>query len=1268
MISLTEDEMFLAIFNYLDHVFVKINPKKTLFIAIDGVAPRAKMNQQRSRRFRSAQDAQAERQRAIAAGEQVKEDPFDSNCITPGTSFMVRLQEQLKFFISKKITEDSRWREIRVILSGHEVPGEGEHKIMEFIRYSKSLPDYDHNTRHCLYGLDADLIMLGLLAHEPHFALLREEVVFSKRKVANAVELKKFFLLHLSLFREYLEEDFKSLKKDLKFEYDVERIIDDFIILAYFIGNDFLPNLPGLHINEGAMSLMFKVYKEILITLSGYINENGQINFERLQVFVDRLSMFEKEKFVETLEGGNEVPAMTAQEKKANDGVLLISKSQRRIFKAIKKFVLYSEFGDNFTISSSISLGDKVFLQNIAAKLKLSHNIDDDLKPSDPIVVQWEDEEAYEDDEELPNRAAILRLWDEAKIVETIDGVVKKSQKSIDTEFDQWKNEYYKSKFKNNSPEFVEKIAYDYVEGLNWVANYYYNGVPSWGWFYPYHYSPKISDLKNLAKMKFKLDKGKPFLPFEQLMGVLPSASSKLVPAAYRDLMVDNESSIIDFYPQQFLLDKNGKKQAWEAIVLIPFIDEKRLIKALDSCEKLLSDEERQRNKHGVAIEFTVDEKSTARYPSTIPKYIPDINVCKSVMKPLSIPELPLSKIVRGILPGCKFGKSTVTGFPSLSTINHTSEVKNVEVKVFEYPSKAPSIYLTLENKFRGNSTEEIAEKLLKKHVYVGWPYFHEAIIDVVLDNTNQYSKEKKNITKSGHNDKRTFDKNASEIKSRYESQFAVNVKKVDVIAYVRLFIGMKLKDDGSTVKLWTPKSLRTPVAVQTIVDNSDFVDKRFIQTSPEKVADAFPIGASVFCLANTFYGHRCTVSAVDGDKVDVVLEKSPITSILPELEKVPDFVRQLEEKKDWITVPALARLLDCSIGAVSTLTSSFRVVCESTDQFWQIGLGVKFERKNLCAIEYAKKDPATNNWLYSSTTHKILAEYKKQFPEIFSAIGKNNKGDFFKDTSFYKPNVATESMNKVANFVKDLGLSQVTLVNATVSTLDRDSVLEIQKYVDNIYEKTVISTSKKTIRYKGVSRGCLLDPATCAIRLQDQKFSIGDRVITVADFGVVPMNLRGTVVGVDEMFIEVLFDRLIPSGNTLGGKCDIMRGLIVNKNILLNLSYKQPPINIKGIKTEEASSAQLISSNDKNQNYRKSDSKKSNKKENKGINPDKPSLYKSFQSEESGVKGASGSKNSKPTTSKFVPAIPPTDPAWKKSIPQSVKKSSKTSSPKHKK
>ena len=82
---MTEEKMFIAIFNYIEHLFGKIKPKQLFFMAIDGVAPRAKMNQQRARRFRTALDAEKAKEKALKDGvEMPKEDAFDSNCITPG--------------------------------------------------------------------------------------------------------------------------------------------------------------------------------------------------------------------------------------------------------------------------------------------------------------------------------------------------------------------------------------------------------------------------------------------------------------------------------------------------------------------------------------------------------------------------------------------------------------------------------------------------------------------------------------------------------------------------------------------------------------------------------------------------------------------------------------------------------------------------------------------------------------------------------------------------------------------------------------------------------------------------------------------------------------------------------------------------------------------------------------------------------------------------------------------------------------------------------
>ncbi len=172
---------------------------------------------------------------------------------------------------------------------------------MEYLRLAKSRENYDPNIRHCLYGLDADLIMLGLLSHEPHFALLREEVTFGRTKKKTSAtsnpETQKFYLMHLSLMREYLDKEFMDLKGTLPFAYDLERLIDDFILMAFFVGNDFLPNLPGLHINEGALVTMFDVYKRIMPTQDGYLNEFGVMNLRRCQAYLGALGDIEKQTF-----------------------------------------------------------------------------------------------------------------------------------------------------------------------------------------------------------------------------------------------------------------------------------------------------------------------------------------------------------------------------------------------------------------------------------------------------------------------------------------------------------------------------------------------------------------------------------------------------------------------------------------------------------------------------------------------------------------------------------------------------------------------------------------------------------------------------------------------------------------------------------------------------------------------------------------------------------------------------------------------------------
>jgi 5'-3' exonuclease len=282
-----EEFMIKEIINYIKKIYNFSLPSDLFYIAIDGVAPRAKCSQQRLRRFKSVKEKKTISSLKLENGyEDIT--TWDTNAITPGTIFMDKLNLALKKFI-----KEYEFKVSKIILSDSTVPGEGEHKILEFIKKNKKSIDlYD-----IIYGLDADLIMLALSTNNNKTALLREPVHYNKQ---NDIENEEEFLyLDIDDLKTYLVSEL-SIKLDSKSnKISSENIVKDYIFMCIMLGNDFLPHLPSLTIKTGGLDYIIDTYSEIKNKTEKYLIDNNTINLQFLKKIFEVILNDEDKKLLE---------------------------------------------------------------------------------------------------------------------------------------------------------------------------------------------------------------------------------------------------------------------------------------------------------------------------------------------------------------------------------------------------------------------------------------------------------------------------------------------------------------------------------------------------------------------------------------------------------------------------------------------------------------------------------------------------------------------------------------------------------------------------------------------------------------------------------------------------------------------------------------------------------------------------------------------------------------------------------------------------------
>lgn len=640
-------------------------------------------------------------------------------------------------------------------------------------------------------------------------------------------------------------------------------------------------------------------------------------------------------------------------------------------------------------------------------------------------------------------------------------------------------------------------------------------------------------------------------------MGVLPDRSKSIVPPPYHDLMTNPDSPIVDFYPRDFELDMNGKKMEWEAVVRIPFIDERRLLPAMKSREHLLSQAERDRNEFGVSLRFTYSSDVEFTYPTSLVGIFPDIPNCHCVENIFDLPTMEGLDYHVGLMRGVKLGESALAGFPSLKTLPFAGNLGFHGVNIFQQESRNESMVVTLlepESRIK----VEAAKSLLGRKVHVGYPFLSEAKVIRVSDELFNYNMPEgglgpPTLIPHGPQEIDMWHKKAERIESVYSKRLGVMIGEVQSLVHVDTLKGLKKTDDGATVKEYAHiEGIETDYASQTVVEEVASEDPRFLEKAALSIEEEFPIGSRAFFLGEFNYGRPLQVVGHTGNKADLWV--STVAA------RVPEFGRQIVKDAERLThyTPsfAVAKILGLNPLVLSKITSSFQVALE--DNRINLGLNLKFEAKKLKVLGYSRK---TSGWEFSDKAIELIQQYMIKFPEFIAGIQRNSQGNVYNATDFYPQSEAKDRIKAIQAWLKEIESKSFEKVPLDAEQLDSEIVSRIEQAADGAFQ---MDPPGKGVNKKinGAPRNALLKPSDAEQRLSHQRFTLGDRVVYVQDSGRVPIATRGTVVGKTRTsritLLDVVFDVTFMSGTSLEDRCSPFRGSTVPVHTVLNLTDRQ--------------------------------------------------------------------------------------------------------------
>jgi 5'-3' exoribonuclease 1 len=513
--------------------------------------------------------------------------------------------------------------------------------------------------------------------------------------------------------------------------------------------------------------------------------------------------------------------------------------------------------------------------------------------------------------------------------------------------------------------------------------------------------------------------------------------------------MTEADSPIHDFYPLDFETDLNGKKADWEALVLIPFIDQvclwcwsghilpvnsamnqhlimgcqERLLAGMALYEPQLSPEERARNIHSNALSYSFSRERTIKMASPYPATFPD------VVAHVQQHELPFPHAAEDTPPLRyldTFDQARYyPGFPTFRFMPHTFDRRFAQVKVFSFPSKSESIVMDVSQSELAHmdaSTAALQQHYLNAVVWVRWPHLLEARVVAVSSEGEKYmlnTAEPPQAVRvpTSSKDSHGWRDQANYLHTLMLSSRGLDIGDVKAILHVQLSQGYQdvYTARGTVIRrrVWSRRETQYPLQVCL----KDLVVHREDDNEAEvPMADRLQEGAEFCFLGHPYYGHLGQITSLQADTGQVSVEINPRPA--PYVQDLIDSAAASDGQ--YFNLGTAAHMLHMPTHLLNRLIGDiylFDGTPKEPGQKLNAGLRLKFNKRNEQVIGMTQRRQ-DGQWYVSQRALQLLQHYQQSFPQVFQGLVRAGRVDNFYAQLMFRDKAATV-MQALRNFVK---------------------------------------------------------------------------------------------------------------------------------------------------------------------------------------------------------------------------------------------------------